>query len=485
MHRRRQRRGDVLLAALVALGSAHCGARTDLDLAAQGGGGGSSEQRDPCDGVDNDGDGQIDEDAPLVSCGLGACRVEQSSCADGQPAVCEPGAPSAEVCNGVDDDCDGAVDEDLPFGPLADPIVIWDSGPELAIRNGVVQTSEGFLVVLARAFGEPGAPTLASLRLDASGAPLELPQTIDDVSIATNGPRLAKADDGTVGVAYCGVQDFDSRAFAVRLDERGESIGSDVVRQPADRSCGAMDPAIAWLDGHWVTAWNDNEDIDGQVLVDVSDASLGTVSSAELERWGDLSSPPRLARNGDTFALVAGLANRDISSASQQLGVWFFDDPAGPYGEPVELPIPDPSIDTFADPQIVPTSYGFLVVAGSRFEHGLFRARLSLSGEVLEPLDYIPGADAEFYQPLELEARPTGGAIAGVYTSFSDQDGLTLFVLDDAGNVTHTWRDTDPAVGWPTSIVTLEDGRVGVVYPQALSAEQWQLRFRLFGCVDP
>lgn len=463
---------------------AACGARTDLDIGTQGGGG-ASQQSDPCDGLDNDGDGQIDEDAPLVSCGIGVCKVEVSSCDNGQPAVCTPGLPSTEVCNGLDDDCDGAVDEELPFGPLGDPIVIWEGGPELAIRSGVVQTSEGFLVVFTRAFGDPQAPTLASLRLDPSGSALELPLILDDVTIATNGPRIAKASDGTIGVAYCGNQDFESRAFAVRLDERGETLGNDVIRLPQDRSCGAMDPDIAWMADRWVTVWDDNQDIDGQVLIDVSNAALITQSSTELERWGDLSSPPRLAQNGATFALVSGLANEEISSASRQLGVWFFMDPAGPYGDPVELTIPDPTIDTFADPQIVPASYGFLVIAGSRFEHGLFRARLSTTGEVLQELEYIPGADAEFYQPIEVEARPSGGAIAGTYTNFTEHDGLTLFVFDDAGNVTHTWRDPDPLAAWPESIVTLQDGRVGIVYPQSTNPEQWQLRFRFFGCVDP
>lgn len=471
---------------LVALELAACGARTELELGTDGGGG-ASQQSDPCDGIDNDGDGPIDEDAPLVSCGLGACRVEVSSCDNGQPTVCTPGLPSQETCNGLDDDCDGAVDEELPFGPLSEPIVLWEGGPIIAIRSDIVETSTGFLVVFARGFGESQAPTLASLRLDPSGFALEEPRIVDDVTIASNGPRIAKADDGTVGVAYCGSQSGSSRAFAVRMDEQGESIGSDVIRQPADRSCGAMDPDIAWLGDRWVTAWDDNQDIDGQVLIDVSNAELATLSFAELERWGDLSSPPRLARNGSTFALVSGLASPEISSASSTLGVWFFLDPAGPYGEPVELEIPDPTLDTFADPQIVATSYGFLVVAGSRFERGLFRARLSTTGQVLQPLEYIPSADAAFYQPLELEARPTGGAIAGVFTNFTDHDGLTLFVLDDAGNVTHTWRDTDPLAGWPESIVTLADGRVGVLYPQlaSQSPEQWELRLRFFGCNDP
>ncbi len=82
-----------------------------------------------CDGVDNDCDGDVDEDAldatawyedadgdsfgdpasPLLDCGTPPGYVlDASDCDDSDPAI-HPGAP--EVCNGVDDSCDGAVDE--------------------------------------------------------------------------------------------------------------------------------------------------------------------------------------------------------------------------------------------------------------------------------------------------------------------------------------------------------------------------------------
>ena len=75
------------------------------------------DDADPCNGIDDDGDGEIDESfSPTrVTCGEGACAGEgQTACVDGAivDECSPPGAAELEQCgNGVDDDCDGAVDE--------------------------------------------------------------------------------------------------------------------------------------------------------------------------------------------------------------------------------------------------------------------------------------------------------------------------------------------------------------------------------------
>jgi hypothetical protein len=86
-----------------------------------------------CDGVDDDCDGQIDEDAGQCGCaaderrgcyagpegtaGVGLCRAGEQVC-DGSTSTfgrCEGEVrPTGEVCNGLDDDCNGAVDDALP-----------------------------------------------------------------------------------------------------------------------------------------------------------------------------------------------------------------------------------------------------------------------------------------------------------------------------------------------------------------------------------
>ena len=90
----------------------------------------------PCDGKDNNCDGQIDENNPLsstlcyptgaVGCDLstgkcvGVCNFGHPACqtnpitGKGELACVGAVTPTQELCNGKDDDCDGGVDEDFP-----------------------------------------------------------------------------------------------------------------------------------------------------------------------------------------------------------------------------------------------------------------------------------------------------------------------------------------------------------------------------------
>ncbi len=78
-----------------------------------------------CDGLDNDCDGATDEGFPDLGrpcdgddddlCALGQWRCAE----DGAGVVCADDEPQVEVCDGVDDDCDDVVDEDAIDAPPA------------------------------------------------------------------------------------------------------------------------------------------------------------------------------------------------------------------------------------------------------------------------------------------------------------------------------------------------------------------------------
>jgi len=83
---------------------------------------------DFCDGLDNDCDGTADEDAEPILCTNGCPVFGYQYCQGGDYTICDaplPGNENDDPCNGLDDDCDGQIDEDQececePSDPPAD-----------------------------------------------------------------------------------------------------------------------------------------------------------------------------------------------------------------------------------------------------------------------------------------------------------------------------------------------------------------------------
>lgn len=143
-----------------------------------------------CDGIDNDGDTEIDEDWPELGegCGEGGGRGEcvegRWVCAhDGQGLVCEGAVgPVAEICDGKDNDCDGTADngpaevcdgEDNDCDGLVDEGVLAVTSEVFEDRATVAAIDGGFAVtrvvgarIRVETYGLDGRPTGGSDAID-------------------------------------------------------------------------------------------------------------------------------------------------------------------------------------------------------------------------------------------------------------------------------------------------------------------------------
>ena len=217
-----------LVALVLAVTSLGCGSKSALTIdPAATSDTGPSGPAEVCNGVDDDGDGRVDETLPLVTCGRGAC--EDRACA----AMCEPGEVSREVCGGGDEDCDGFVDEGLAIGPTEIIDVRegaggydrcdtcrWASNTQIVPREGggaFVFWSHGIL----------GGSEIANVwgrEVDAAMRPIGEPRLLSDTLVLLGirrVPGLYEAHGLHVGVQRIGRED---RTVFVRATPDGVEV---------------------------------------------------------------------------------------------------------------------------------------------------------------------------------------------------------------------------------------------------------------------
>ena len=170
------------------------------------------EADEACDGRDNDGDGEIDEDLP-DSDGDG-----DPDCSDCEPASSAINHDAVEVWNGEDDDCDGQVDDgvsaDVSSGTIQD-ILRERTSQDVDITCAACSTDSTFGIYQADPDGSIEVTNVA--------------MTADIVTLS-----VTVSDDAPLGFYGVAWQVRDSTGFvedAVRLSRGKVAIDSPSLQQ--------------------------------------------------------------------------------------------------------------------------------------------------------------------------------------------------------------------------------------------------------------
>ncbi|MCC6215738.1 MAG: putative metal-binding motif-containing protein [Polyangiaceae bacterium] len=157
-----------------------------------------------------------------------------------------------EVCDGVDNDCNGVVDDDARYEPVGkEAILVSDGSTGGSARGGLAWNGEAY-----------GATYSASLEqeanhfelLDAQGKTVGGPTAITNVSSdAFAGPLVWTGAE--FGVAWEDRRDDDFEIYFNRLDPKGEKLGPDV--RVTDAPNFSIHPSLIWTGAEYLLAWDD------------------------------------------------------------------------------------------------------------------------------------------------------------------------------------------------------------------------------------
>ena len=235
----------------------------------------SSPREEACNGLDDNCDGEVDEDAPgdgepCDTGELGVCAAGLGDCTVGVFTCVRHDAPSVEACNGLDDDCDGAVDEGSPGD--GEPC---DTGQEGVCAGGVGACQAG--VFSCARLVEPGAERCDLLDNDCDGQADEGPPEHGlvcqlDVPVGACLFGVSRCEDGVVhcdafepAAEECDGRDNDCDGEVDEDDGQGECTRPNVMRcGNSSRDVASFFPAGAAL--RLVVGCNPDDDTQALVL---------------------------------------------------------------------------------------------------------------------------------------------------------------------------------------------------------------------------
>ncbi len=374
------------------------------------------------------------------------------------------GEPVEETCNGVDDDGDGLVDEGLGLSPLG----IYD------LRT--TELSTGDCTTCRWAFGNvawagpEGLVALWRLSFDGShpepnaiigglftGSTPRAPEVLLERNV-TAGFRVAMGTD-RVAVTTSARWGSADRPAVFWLDPSGGLLGGPDPVMAEGVTSGSVAPDVVWTGSRFLVSWCAASFQPGgwPLMVSAFDAQGALVSQTVLAEDGTELGLQRLGVSGDRVLVVA-------RKAPTRESLTYLLDGEGKAVTPTPQPLGDPEQDWLWG-QASPTPDGWLVLGTDIGMRGYALATVGHDGSTRAVL---PTVEVDGYLgAMHLIPAPGGGHLfVGSTEVFGSTCERFVQRLDDDGAVLDEWRSTgDEECLWDPFLVTVE-GEAFLVYSE-------------------
>ena len=395
-------------------------------------------------------------------------------CDDTSP-LAFPGAQ--EVCDGVDNDCDGIVDNDARYEPAGPEAIRVSQTDQLQAGHGGIAYS-GSIYAAAYA-GQKGSWRTYVKGLNPDGSTAFGTEPITNVPNDTfTGP--IKWTGAMFGTAWEDRRDNDYEIYFNRMDSAGKKLAADLRVTNANGF--SLHPDVIWNGSEFLLVWDDRRNgpsdyrIYGQ-RISVDGALIGENQQLTLPAWN--AELPVIAEGQKTVGLAFNMSGPDATGFIHKIGFRLLSP---------DLTAPKPLVELTSDdgvnPSIVWNRDRYVVVFGKRDTlpgDAIWGAAVDESGNIIVPEKKLTSG-ANFARTQAI--LPLGDRLLLVWAD--DADGnyelYTQMLSDTLDPLTPRRRiTTNAAESVGPSIAFGPDGDVGVLFDDRRSGT-WQVYFTRLVC---
>lgn len=335
---------------------------------------------------------------------------------DDTSALAFPGGK--ELCDGVDNDCNGVIDDQAKYIPVdEEPVLVSEATLDKGYAAGIAY-SGGKQGYLASYTGEKSSDTGVYTRpIQPLGQPGEpISKVNGSTGDASGGPMVWTGD--RYGMAWSDRRDGNYEIYFNIFSADGPKLGPDV--RLSDAFGFSVNPSIAWNGNSFYVVWQDDRTDRFEVY-----ARRMSLEAKSISIDVPLSTPSGFEQNAESPSIAAtsqgiAIVHRQGDSFTSQILFRAYNEQLDAVGPVVVLA----SGANYIDPIVATNGDKYIVVWGEKQPFRVYGTVIDLLGKTVIPATELSPPDGSPYRrPLVL---PLGDRVIVTYSRQQD-DGYELF----------------------------------------------------------